>query len=694
MKRIGTEMPLTDEERERLLAELQYWKDDSVNFMADREKEEKAFLCQWEGQNPAGVRKDTNEKAAFPFEGASDQRVRWGDEAFQEYLSMIMVALDTGKIEITCSGTDDTEARATAIQNVIEWVRSKLGAKWYRQIMALLRYMLVDTPAVAAMDVGWREKRTMGVERFTTESLRDEYTIWRVNSGAIAETDAAIEFASAVAGEWDDATMENVVRFMTDVKGVRAKDVDAVLEALDEDGECECLALADKWEGPEIAALRYGDDFIIPENTEDFDYADPLIRQQWLTEAQLKEIAASGDWDQAWVEETLAHKGEGFYQEWKSKYDNDDFKNSVNICWFYTAETDDDGVTTRYVTVLSLAEGSAFGRRVLKSRRGRWETIFFQREVLAGNCLASRGLAHICAPAQGLGKSLSDSANNNAIIGSVPPVKAKGARVRNVVIEPLALIEMGASDDVNFMQPPAYPAAARERIKELKDDLLAFLGLSNGQTDTSVRQRSFSAWMMSQFEELYKRLVEAVQDYASDEALLSVTGYGDTKGLRREDIEGDFQIALKFNPANMNHKDLIDRATAIGQIIAPMDSKNEIDRGPVVKNVFRQLFPELANTAFKSAAAMQADDIKEEEQNFVKIKAGIMPTMDTEGKWNYEARLQFYQQLQAENPEAIEDMGPASQEIFQKWLAALEQQARQFGENAQIGRTGVEGVRG
>lgn len=694
MKRIGTQMPLKEEERQRLLSELQYWKNDSVNFMADREAEEKAFLCKWPNQNPSGVRKGTKEESAFPFDGASDQRVRWGDEAFQEYLSMIMVALDTGKIEITCSGTDDTEARATAIQNVIEWVRSKLGAKWYRQIMALLRYMLVDTPAVAAMDVGWREKRTMGVERFTTESLRDEYTIWRVNSGAIAETDAAIEFAAAVAGEWDDATMENVVQFMTDVKGVRRNDVDAVLEALDEDGECECLTLADKWEGPEIAALRYGDDFIIPENTEDFDYADPLIRQQWLTDAQLKEIAASGDWDMDWVEETLQHKGEGFYQEWRSKYDNDDFKNSVNICWFYTAETDDDGVTTRYVTVLSLAEGSAFGRRVLKSRRGRWETIFFQREVLAGNCLASRGLAHICAPAQGLGKSLSDSANNNAIIGSVPPVKAKGARVRNVIIEPLALIEMGASDDVNFMQPPAYPAAARERIKELKDDLLAFLGLSNGQTDTSVRQRSFSAWMMSQFEELYKRLVEAVQDYASDEALLSVTGYGDTKGLRREDIEGDFQIALKFNPANMNHKDLIDRATAIGQIIAPMDSKNEIDRGPVVKNVFRQLFPELANTAFKSAAAMQADDIKEEEQNFVKIKAGIMPTMDTEGKWNYEARLQFYQQLQAENPEAIEDMGPASQEIFQKWLAALEQQARQFGENAQIGRTGVEGVRG
>ena len=84
---------------------------------------------------------------------------------------------------------------------------------------------------------------------------------------------------------------------------------------------------------------------------------------------------------------------------------------------------------------------------------------------------------------------------------------------------------------------------------------------------------------------------------------------------------------------NMNHKDLIDRVQALGQIIAPLDSKNEIDRGPVLRNAFAQLFPECLGESFRSSEELVGDDIRDEEQNFVKLKAGLMPQMDTEGKW-------------------------------------------------------------
>ena len=69
-----------------------------------------------------------------------------------------------------------------------------------------------------------------------------------------------------------------------------------------------------------------------------------------------------------------------------------------------------------------------------------------------------------------------------------------------------------------------------------------------------------------------------------------------------------------------------------------------------------------------------------------------MPQMNTEGGWNYAARIQFWQDLQANNPEAIATMSPTSQQMMQQWLEALNQQQTQFGENAQIGKTGVEGV--
>ena len=37
-------------------------------------------------------------------------------------------------------------------------------------------------------------------------------------------------------------------------------------------------------------------------------------------------------------------------------------------------------------------------------------------------------------------------------------------------------------------------------------------------------------------------------------------------------------------------------------------------------------------------------------------------------------------------------MSPASQDMMNRWIAALQQQLTQFGENAEIGKTGVQGV--
>lgn len=66
--------------------------------------------------------------------------------------------------------------------------------------------------------------------------------------------------------------------------------------------------------------------------------------------------------------------------------------------------------------------------------------------------------------------------------------------------------------------------------------------------------------------------------------------------------------------------------------------------------------------------------------------------MDTEGRWDYAARLTFWVRLEQENPEALAEMPPAAQAFAQEWVAALHQQAAQFGENAELGRTGSEAI--
>ena len=691
MRRIGTQLRLTDEERGRLLADLAYWHvqvaDDRV--LAKRDDYCRALDCVWPGQNVKGVKLDTDEQKAWPFEGASDQRIRWGESIFLDYLALAVIAIETCDVEITCGGDAEGLEKARALKLLLGSLMQQMGAKGCAEVQAMLRYMLCDSPAVGALDVMWKRRRTMGVVELEVDALEAEFAVYAAANGD-AETDAAIRFRVGI-DEEDPQAREEVRNWLVGVRKVGEDDVDEVMDALAEDGECETRCVVDENEGPEIKALRYGDDFCVPKLTDDFDYASPMFRGEWMTESQLREKIADDDWDEDWVEETLQHKGIELFNEIGTS-PIEEVKDLVNVVWCYTAETNDRGETSRYVSVLSHAEGSAFGKRLVKTRRGKWNIAFFRREVRSSGILDARGLAEISAAPQGAAKLVRDMAANNAIVGSLPPVKAKGARVRNVLIEPFAVINMGQSDDTTFMQPPAFPAAADKQEEKIKKDLLEYTGVSDGETDVTDRKRMFMIWFLRQWRDFLVLLLEVAQDNASDEFVLRATETADVRGVKAQGVAGNFLITLKLDPTNLDNAKLIEKMNATSQFLQAMDRKGAVDTEPVVKRCFTMMFPELADKSFKSPDRLTQDDIADEKRNFALIKAGVMPEMNTDGGWNYEARLGFWQQLQQENPDAITEMSPTSQDMMNRWIAALQQQQTQFGENAEIGKTGVEGV--
>lgn len=692
MRRIGTQLPLSDDERTKLVEDLTYWHTLVADYdqYANRDKLEDAFNCVWPGQNANGLRTDRADMAAWPFDGASDQRLRWGDTIFQDYLALVMIAVQSAEVEITCGGDPAGQERARALKLLLNGVMDSLGASGHAEVMAMLHYMLCDSPAVAALDVSWRRRRTMGVAVLDADELQAEYSAMMAATGQMGPEDAAIEFTAMLQGD-ASTSREPLAAWLVSSKRIRERDVDKILDALAEDGECEALVAVDENEGPEVKALRYMEDFCVPRVTQDFDYASPWFKSEWVTESQLRERVADFEWDPDWVEDTLQFKGMDLFAETGTTI-QEDVKDLVNLVWCYFADTNERGETTRYVVVLSQAEGSAFGKRVIRTRRGKWNTAFFRREVRDGNITNARGLAEIAAPAQGAAKQIRDMAANNAIVGSLPPVKAKGARVRNVLIEPFGLINMGQNDDVTFMQPPAYPAAADKAEEKIYKDLLKYLGVSDGQSDVTERRRQFMIWFLQQWRDFLILLLEVAQDNASDEFVVRATETKDVKGVKAQDVSGRFAITLKLDPANLDNAKLIEKVQAVAQVLQSIDREGVVDTSPFVRHVFTMLFPDMADAAMKSPEQLVGDDQKDEEQNFVKIKAGIMPQMDTTGKWRYQARLEWHQRMQQENPDAIAEMSPASQDIYQRWIQALEQMVTQYGENAEIGKTGVRGV--
>lgn len=704
MKRIGTQRKLGDDERTRMLAALKWWRDKAAQYFPQRTAFERRFYNVWSNQNPSGRLLDDEKHAAFPFHGASDQRVWWGKRILDELMATLVNAVAAADVEVRCGAGGDADKRASAIKTLIEWEKRKMGSDWQRELRVLFHHMLLDTPAVGMMDVDWRKTRTAGVVSLTVDEARAEFGAYLQESGSSGssgsggfggddgtggeETDPAAIFDGCLDNPQEG---DAVQAWLMGEKGAAHNAAARIEAALAEDGECEFLGTVREDEGPRMTALRYGDDFVIPVLTTRFADVDLMFRHEWMTEAQLRSLAGIDGWDPQWLEDELKYDGAAFY-DLQEMVPNDDRKGMYDIAYFYTTETDARGVVTRWVTVMGHADGSAFGKRIVRSRRGDWSSVFFSREVDGRDLMDVSGIEESAVPAQGIGKAVADGIANNALVGSQPFIRAKGTNIKDIVFEPFATVHMKASEDVSYGQPPVFPATGMQLWDKFKAELMDVCGVTDGKTDVSNRTQAFVGWFLIQMQDLYTRLVVAAQDYASDECLARVTGDGDVTGLRRESITGEFGITLTLDANDLNYKTFLEKAQGVSQVLLGLDKGNVVDTNPIVNALMRRFFPELANRALKDSGEVAADDVKAEQQNFVLIKAGVMPQMDTKGRWNFGARIQFYQDLMNKNPQAIAQMTPESQQMLADWLKALKQQDQQYGANAELGKTGSANV--
>ena len=78
---------------------------------------------------------------------------------------------------------------------------------------------------------------------------------------------------------------------------------------------------------------------------------------------------------------------------------------------------------------------------------------------------------------------------------------------------------------------------------------------------------------------------------------------------------------------------------AFAGVLQSIDRERAVDTLSVLRHVMRQLWPEVSGEAMRAPEELRANELEEEKRNFALIKAGVMPRMDTQGRWNYGARL-------------------------------------------------------
>lgn len=708
LTRAGGDGAVSSEELAEIRQKVTEWNDRAGDFYSRRVTGERARYCVWPGQSDTGRiwARDNGNKTPKPFEGASDQRIRWSDGIVMDKGAVLLNGLAVADMRVKATGAASGRL-ARNLTVMLRWMINNMGAEWFRQWKVLASYYLGDSPACALMGVEWRREERMEYRRVLREELVEMYAAARTAAAEREGVPAEQALGDGVArmrllledGEGDTAEAEALLAAAFGISGAAAR---RVVRELTAEGESEFPVTVYGEEGPVLRALRMGEDFIVPDNSTDFDACGLWFRTEWLTRQELEAKENEDEWGAGFIRKTLDSGGQGrsvLADALAQTEDYDAKKGLYQVVYVYHTAVNSDGVRAKYVTVMSHADETAFGRRLLRGTRGRWPAVFFQREVLNKFLLSSRGIPELASPHQGAAKKLRDTCTDNGMVGGLPPFLAKGTNAqRNEFLEPMRKIDLRINEDLTWMNPPQYPATAQRVYDAIGEELRDYFGEPRAEGDQQapgLRRREEATWFMAQAYDVLRAMVELAQDNASEEWLAAVTDEArGVEGLRRDEVAGRFRVQVAFNADDLDQDKVIAKATVVAQTLTALDRNRRINTDPIIDVSMRSLFPSISEDTLVTADRASERETEDEARNLMSIRAGVMPVMDTDGNWDYQGRLAWYETLSADNPAVFGDMPPDKYGLLQEWLKAMAQQAVQFGSNRTVGRSGSRGVKG
>jgi len=728
VKADGGDALVTEPTLTELKAEVDQIVAESRNTIwATRVDTESTRFCRWDKQSADGLKHaDVNDdEEPAPFEGASDMRVRIADMLINEDVMLMLVAAMRAQINFKAiESTDSRMAGNMAI--LMRWViRNYWGVKWIRELLKLANYVSGDSPAVGLLGIAWRRETALKMETLTADELMELYlqNVMDVlqESGQTNPTDgtdlqrqamqAAEDFKAALASKelGEEFLTAKLMEYFPGIRPARAK---KVIKELRERGAAEFPVPYVRQNGPDIQAKRLYEDWYIPLNTTEFQKARVYFESEWLTKTQIIERKISQGWSDSFVEAVIGkrqsdgsrqggHESVAAFPEYIRDENGNivtrqaiHYKGLYQIVTAYYTATNEDGVPGKYFVVFHYdVDEAATERRLIDYAHGGYPGHAFQREVLTSRLCDSRGLAELAGSYQGLMKLYCDSFGDHAQIAGVPPIITRNRqRMGALHIRPLIELQAKRDGDFEWMKPPAYPKTVVDMMKEMRRQMDEYFGRTNPEVapDIVQLQREFKVlWWLMNLREALTQVFQLCQQYMPDEMLARITNkQGQQVFKSREEIQGQFDIDLQFNPQDLDPEYLEKVGGIVKDMLLAIDRDKTIQTAPIVSALLWRLSPELADAALLDVDQANQAEALAEIKAYQEIRAGTEPDLPDDGSINYQLRLQLYQNMEQMNPDIYKDMAPDKLAIMQSRLQRLQVLAQQYGENVQIGREG------
>lgn len=670
-------------------------------------------LCVWAGQSRDGLKHDTDHDVARPFDGAPDVRVRLADKLINETNLMFLLAVMRAQIYVI--GPGQGVQRAKKLMALAEWLKTSLwGKKFARSVLELGNYVMGDSPGIGLMMVPWREVKGLKIEEIDTDTAASIFAAGFAAQYAAAEPDAVDadvaaagevarqEFLTVLGGTDQQAIDDMALRMTETLSYLRPARARKVLASLKRTGRAKFPRPFDEYVGPDLEACRFGEDFVFEEGARDFHDLDVFFQGRWLSEGQARALALEEGWSNAFQEALLGsgktgEDGGGLKGKEGLRFVNDpveEHKEHYQVVRAFVRLANEDGIVGRYwITFHPDIEQPATGLQNSDYPGGGWPGVLFENEVLGKRLLQARGITEMVVGDQALVKKLMDTFGANAILNGVPPIISSNRKDKGkLALASMMEIELKANGKLDWMKGPSFPTQTPDMLDRIHAGLDEQFGRPSRTVPDMltgpVRQAKI-LMLLDGMKEVFKLALMQCQLWMPDELLERVTGRDGASLIKsRAELEGPFTLALRFDPDDLNLDLLQKKAAMLKDIIGPLDREGVISWSEAVAHLVGAVFPQLEFVRPTDQA--KSDEISDEQEQFVKLMAGIEDNRPTDGSIGYGTRAQWLEDHLTNHPELGERLDERTKLRILDRVEFLRAQEQQFGQNAQIGREGAE----
>jgi len=678
-------------------------------------------FCRWDNQQPDGKKKDTPERPAFPWDGASDTRPMVADDIINERVALLETAFWRAIIRPKASVD---EVRGYAVQLVDHFMNSVLYGALTTEVEMSAQYQehygwTVLHPcweqrvALKEQDVSLEDLIALGAKLAPNFPDRPELaSISDVILNPAAE-DQAVELLGFLYDQFAAEQKSGDVDL--EIPKMEPGVLKAALDDIRTKGVAEVAVPYLAVNQPAVYALRPWDEVFVPGETTDIQHARVVFHRQWLTEAELRARVRDEGYDEAWVEEAIKQKGRGTKfiaplvppgtaTAFGGIYEGQAPRDLIEVVHAVYRAVNGRNVPGIYCTTFHprVSKSTDANPRPLYAKHelveyphGQYPYIVGKRENWCRSVTATRGVPEIVRTWQNEVKALRDATIDWTSIGVLPPINVIhsplgqkyrfGPAVQNPVLPGKA---------PEFMQIPESGVAAGFQAEDRIGARIAhYFGLNSELVSPAhsqnIQARAIQKFLMM-WSQAFQQVVSLAQTYMPDAEFARVTGAPVGWLDSNRDRLGLLGVELHFDVRELNEELTVKRLEAVNNSVLPADTAGVIPRAKWVQIQLRAINPVWARELAQPVAEASQKMFDEVRDAVAQMFLGNPPRM-VENDPTAQSRMQFVQQIIQSNPnyQAALQRGGRFRDLLEAYIKNLQFSVTQQ-NNKQIGRIGVD----